>query len=565
MKQIRMTVMIAAAACAGWVAADDVNTILQSLETAGTAPAQTAEQPAADAAAGVSADVISLAAETAPGSSMQDGLISLSLKGVTLQEVVRLFSQLSNANIIVPSLVPAGEAPEPRMDVNLTNVEWKPALQAILETQGMELYEKIPGTAVYGIRPKIPDAPEPLEVRVFKLDYATVSSVTNLMAGLVGEGGGVAAFPARNVIVVKSTTKALSEIEEIIKRVDLPREQVFIEAKFMELTDSASDKLGIDWQTLSGYNMSAGPFGANYSKTKTDAGTIGTTAGGGEAPALYGTPAGSGLFFENQGPDFVQTLESQTMSAVLNADKFNLVLSALKEINGVKIVSNPKVIVANEETATIHIGAKKPNVRGTTTTAGETQLITTYALDAAEPYFTDGIKVDVTPTVNTENNIAVKIQPTLERLDSEPTKAPDGTLFFGKSTKTITTVFGLQSGQTAAIGGLTEVTNSDFESKIPVLGSIPLLGRLFSYNSKTKNQAETIIFVTVGMANPDLITPETGLPEDTSLARRYKLTSGTDRAAEREKIKVLETTEQERLESIVNAVREAEQKRVSQK
>jgi len=510
-------------------------------------------------------DEISMNDEAVTGSEMEDTRISLTLKDVTLQEVVRLFTRLSNANIIVPDLA-EGEEVERRIDVNLNDVEWKPALQAILETQGMELYEKIPGTEVYGIRNKIPDAPEPMEVQVFKLDYATVSSVTNMMSGLVGDGQ-ISAFPARNVIVVKGTAKILSDLEGIVERIDLPREQVFIEAKFMELSDSASDQLGIDWQVLGGYGVSAGPLGGNYSRTDTDTRTSSDhqTADTDDPPAIYETPAGSALFQPFISPEFSQTLESQTVTALLNADKFNLVLAALKEINGAKIVSNPKVIVANEETAMIHIGNKKPNVKGSIQTAGDSQVNRTYGLDENEPYFEDGIKVNVTPTVNTASNITVNIQPTLDRLDGIPTMAPDGTLFYGKSTKTINTVFSLESGQTAAIGGLTQTSSDNVDRKIPVLGSIPLLGRFFSYEQTIDSQTETIIFVTVGLANPDRITMETGLPEDASLARRYRLTSGTDRAVEREKIKTLETQEQERLEEMVNAVRNAESNRLSKK
>jgi type II secretory pathway component GspD/PulD (secretin) len=225
------------------------------------------------------------------------------------------------------------------------------------------------------------------------------------------------------------------------------------------------------------------------------------------------------------------------------------------------VVSNPKIIVANEETASIHIGQKKPNIKGTIQTAGDSQVTRVYALDDAEPYFEDGVRIDVTPTVNTEDNITVRIQPKLDRLDADPTMAPDGTEFWGKSTKTIETVFGLEDGQTAAIGGLTEASKSDVDRKVPLLGDLPFIGRLFSYSSKNSRQVETIIFVTVGMASPASMEFETGLPEDSTLAMRHRAEAATERAINKEEMNILQAVETERLRERIGVLREAEQKR----
>jgi type IV pilus assembly protein PilQ len=485
------------------------------------------------------------------------GRISLTLSGVELQDVIRLFSRLSNANIIVPDL--GEEISARRVDINLANVEWKPALQAILDTYGLELYEKIPNTEVYSVREKVADAPEPLDVQTFKLDYANVADVSDMIKGMIPEPGRLSVFPSRNTVVVQSTAQNLSEIQTMIASIDSPREQVFIEAKFLELSDGASEKLGIDWQSLGDYNVTAGPFSRNYGITRTDADTVGGANTGDEIPEVYESPAGDGLFLNTPAGQFSQTLKNETITALLSAGQLDMVLAALKETDGTKVVSNPKIIVANEEQASIHIGAKKPNVKGTTQTAGDSQVITTYALDEIEPYFEDGIRVNVTPTINTSSNITVKIEPTLDRLDVLPFRAPDGTEFYGKTTKTITTLFSLESGQTAAIGGLTRDSADEIERKIPFLGEIPFLGRLFSYSSKIKGQEETVIFVTVGLANPANIRDDVdGLPEDASLTRRYRLTSGTDRAVKAEELRILEQHEQERVRKEVQALRDAQ-------
>ena len=538
-------------------------------------------------------DEIGIANDLTAGAGITGGLISLSLKDVEMQDVVRLFSRLSNANIIVPDMLDS-ENPK-RIDVNLDNVEWKPALKAILDTHGLELIEKIPGSEVYSIRERPADAPEPVEIKVFKLDYATVDEVVEMVVTLVEkEGGQISTYPARNSIVAQGSAKMLNDLNQIITAIDLPREQVFIEAKFLELSDSASEQLGIDWNVLGGYKVGVNGISGNYNFDKTQTDTISKfrDIGGNPYEELEGSPSTpistedgeNFIYFVNQidynaspnnDPALTRifgitpttesldsTIVGKTMAATLNADDFNLVMSALKEMTGAKIVSNPKIIVANEETASIQIGQMKPNIKGIIQTAGDSQVNRVYALDDTEPYFEDGVHVEVTPTVNTEENITVRIEPTLDRLDADPTVAPDGTAFWGKSTKTINTVFALRSGQTAAIGGLTEASKSNVDRKVPLLGDLPFLGRLFSYKSKNSQQVETIIFVTVGLANPQDMEFETGLPEDSTLAMRHRAEAQVDRGIKAAELDILRTMESERLQERLGQLRQAEQKRL---
>jgi type IV pilus assembly protein PilQ len=556
-----------------------------------------AQEPVANEAAAPAAEEVieTVVVESSPVSdaSIKDGLITLSLKEVELSNVIRLFATLSEANIIIPDFGEAATGAV-KIDVNLKNVEWKPALQSILDTQGLELFEKIPGTAVYSVRPKPADAPEPMSVKTFRLNYAAVDGVSQMISGMVPAPGKIAIFPARNTIVVQSTAENLAEVDEIIRSIDLPRQQVFIEAKFMELSDSASEQLGIDWQVLSGYNVGVKSISGTYEMQKMydmngdqyqdqdepkytaipgtsayDVSQAAPTFTEDPNTGIYERTPGANTYTEIPGTGLYQSFAqineptvATALSATLSASDFNLVLAALKEVGGTKVISNPKVIVANEEMATIHIGKKKPNVRGTTQTAGDSQSTTTYALDSNEPYFEDGIKVQVTPTINTSSNITVRIQPTLDRLDLIPFTAPDGTVFYGKSTKTITTLFSLDNGQTAAIGGLTQTSADQVERKVPLLGSLPLIGRFFSYSSTVDDQTETIIFVTVGLANPETINMNTGLPEESSLAMRQDVRSRTERRIKAEELNILTQHENERAEETVGKLREAEENRL---
>ncbi len=555
-------------------------------------------------------DEIGISAEPTDDAQIDGGHISLNVRGEELRDVIRMFSRLSNANIIVPDLGEEVEAKQ--VDINLDNVEWKPALQAILDTHSLELYEKIPGTEVYSIRVRAADAPEPSETQVFKLSHTPVGSVTNIIADLIGETGSYATFPERNVVVVQGTAQALQNVSDIVEQIDLPRPQVFIEAKFMELTDSASKRLGIDWQVLSAYGVGVNGINGSYnysdskedSITRTRTSTIDNKFGenrfrdvegrpyenliedppglidyaarpdsfGLDSSRIYGiTPT---TFTENLtsffSEDSVGTLDATTVTralgATLTASDFELILSALKEESGVDIVSNPKIIVANEEKASIHIGDKEPNIRiertaGTTDNPGGS---TTVGLDKDVPYFEDGVKVVVKPTINTASNITIRIVPELTSfIDRKAVVSSDGTTLIDfpvSRTKRIETVFSLESGQTAAIGGLTQTDERNTERKIPWLGSIPFLGRLFSYEEKIFDQNETIIFVTVALANPANIDVETGLPSGTRLAQRRQIKDDAEYQVHQAELNVLRTEEISNMEKEIRKLRETNRK-----
>ena len=533
---------------------------------------------------------VSVAPEIAGPGSIKGGLISLNLKEVELSSVIRLFATLSDANIIVPTL--EGGTGAVKVDVNLKNVEWRPALQSILDAHNLELYEKTPGSEVYSVRKKLADAPPAMNVKIFKLNYASVSNVNEMIKGIVPQtgpsAGKISIYPARNTIMVQSTPENMMDIQTMIAAIDLPRQQVFIEAKIMELSDIASKQLGIDWQMLGGYDSDGKPtgygmglskIGGSYTNSSAlsnnrytdiagrpyESATIAAPTDSAERPGSFG--ADDTRVFGVSPTTLNSSTATKALGATLSADDFKLVLAALKEINGVKIVSNPKVIVANEERAKIAIVRKEPNIKQDTTQAQQADAVTTFSLDPALPFFQYGITLEVTPVINTSSNIAVSIEPTISRFVRPKTiqGSASGNSFPVTDEKTIKTVFSLESGQTAAIGGLTELDSNDIERKIPLLGSLPLIGRLFSYSSTKKEQRETVVFVTVGLANPDNINVDTGLPQDSTLAMRQNAVMRSDRQIRVEQQKLVETQESERAQAEIQKLQNAEQKRLQKK
>ncbi len=508
---------------------------------------------------------IALPTDTAPVEGAEAGpsdwgenLITISLDNVEMIDVVRMFSRISHANIIAtPSNLNA------RVTANLDGVEWKPALSSILAMHNLALIEKPAGSGVYSIMPKQPNAPEPLVVETIFLEYTTVGQVSPVIQKMIPAPGSISTFASRNALVIQTTENNLAEIEQVLKAIDIESKQVCVEAQFMELNDSAIHQLGIKWSSLGEFGVSAeaGPFTYGSTSERVQSRSDGLAQNRNQSSisgqnGLYDQYGGQyqvqtvayverpdGTFAQTTSTDPTRTINnaltigsdatsdisdtftrtiSESGAAILNIDAMDIVISALNETEGVSTISNPKIIIANGATnAFFRVGSRNPIIKktikqGTTDSPGDeitanldTSISTDYIKDG---YLQTGIELKVIPTVKTDGLIEAQIEPSLRRQTG--TKEVEGNSWPIISVKEIKTRFTLKSGQTVAIGGLTDTTDSKETTKVPLLGDIPLIGKyLFSHTKEVKSQIETIIFVTLTLANPHNLDNEQGIPE----------------------------------------------------
>ena len=481
---------------------------------------------------------------TEPG-SVDDSLISITYDDVLLADVVRIFARFSGANIIIP------EGLDERVSANLNDVDWRQALEAILAEKNYALVQR--RANIYTIVREDQLAAEPLARETLELKYITVDQALPAVEGmLISSNARVIPLPAANRIVVVETPRNIEEIRTIISGVDQPRQQVFIEAKFVELNDQAIKDLGINWQVLQGYTVratglssrverietrtsqDAQAFVTSRSRTSTvsqdmmtdnldptastDIETSSRTSTSGQLDSLV---RGRNFDSFDATAGTISTIpameQTTTRAAVLSADDFALTLSALQQLDGVRIVSNPKMLVANNETATIHVGRNEPNIRAIP--QGENATTFAYVLDG---FIEIGVKLEVTPSISTERNITVKIIPELSRLIGEKSVGEAGTSFPVTQIRRINTEFALQSGKTVAIGGLTQGEDKEVVRKVPLLGDLPLIGKyLFSHTRTERFQDEVVIFVSVDMAHVESLDDRFGIPERGDLIHRW--------------------------------------------
>ena len=492
-------------------------------------------------------------------------LISINFEHAPLTEVIRAFTLISGANIVL------GTNGHELVTLSMKDVEWEPALNAILDSTGKTLVMKTPG--IYIVANKADAVSEPVTVEVVQLKYIMASTILPTVEKmLVGTNTSVGVITSANALIIKAMPSNLTGIRKTIEQVDQPRQQVFIEAKFVELNDEAIKDIGIDWQSMSGVTLGAGSLAANLTQTRLSTQSRDANSGqsdarthldstlkfGADGSAL--TPEGpttiptapisssskvspvSGTVSGTAGRSVVDTLTqgktvdlavqdassliaNDVRTAVLSASDFSVVLSALKQNIGVAIISNPRLLVASGQEAMIHVGEDRPYAKKSTTQQGTGGSSTQSEIDQIKT----GVQLTVTPTVNQTSNVTLRIKPRLSRVTGSVTI--DGNDVPILTTRDVDSEFNVDSGRTVAIGGLTTASDQKKVSKLPLLGDIPILGKyLFSHEHTDKIQDEVIIFVSVSVARAEKITDNEGIPSGGLLIHRYQLKEKVDAA-----------------------------------
>lgn len=493
----------------------------------------------------------------------------LSVQEVPAIDVVNLLAAKGNLNFAysrTPTMpaVAAAQDPEaptpapmsidlPPITMNLRYMDLLDVLRIVSEQGGLEaVYDK----GVWRVAPKPPGLKpqEPLILEPFQVQYIPIDEeVLELCTKLVSKRGSIAKGKNK-ILVVRDVKDGVEAIRRTLEAMDIPTPQVLIEARFFELNDSFSDDLGIDWNQLgqTGWRVGTGPASLqrtnlhdrlyrfnNGSRQRTTTVTNDVTTDLGTG-AISGTLTNTDVDDLTQpyaAEDFYQDQTTQSLqSTILDVEQLNVVLHALNATAKATQLSNPKVVVASDDQATIHIGAQTPILKSTIT--GEAG-IKSYELDGdfggqeyeavsllgseagnaasmrryttPKGYLDLGTKLTVAPSVKSEDRIYVKVMPELVSVTGYETTGA-GDRYPQLFTTRVDTEFTVQDSQTIAIGGLVNERDRKEDSKIPVLGELPLAGRLFRYESTERVKTETIIFLTVRIAPGQELTRTSAIP-----------------------------------------------------
>ncbi|MBF0123200.1 MAG: hypothetical protein HQL21_07355 [Candidatus Omnitrophica bacterium] len=302
---------------------------------------------------------------------------------------------------------------------------------------------------------------------VVALSYARAEDVAAIIKSFLTPGIGALEVDKRsNQIVITDAPFRLWELESMARQLDRRDKEVLIEARIVQVVLKDEFRMGIDWEAIMNQ--------AHGLKLSSVWGGVGT---GGKGSLAVGT---------------------------LSDDNYHAVIEALGSANKSHILSNPRIAVINNQEAKILVGTTKPYVTTTTTTPSTGPTTT-----AEEVKFIDvGVKLVVTPTIHDDGYVTMKIRP---EVSSAATSLKTGQNNFIPivDTSEVQTTVRVKDGVTIIIGGLIKDEKILGDSRVPVLGAIPVVGGAFRSQSRGKEKSEIVIFLT-----PRIITGDLGMREE---------------------------------------------------
>ena len=423
------------------------------------------------------------------------GNVTVDFKDADIQNVLRILAFKSGVNIV------AGKDVSGLVTIRLVDVPWEKALDVILKTYGYA-YDRQDNIIRVSTLENLKK--EELSTDVFVLNYSRAAEVEKSVKDMLSERGRARSDLRSNTLIVTDMPTSVQGIRNVIQRLDRATPQVLIEAKVVELTLNDTDKLGIDWNTRVALKGAARPtsfpfdaahrgrlsryypYGRGTQSGETDTGGVTT---------IEDFPKGKG----GTGSDAIQPTfpvadKDDFAFGTMDFSQFSVALELIKSMENSKLLSEPHVTVLNNQEAKILVGeilAIPVFERNSTT--GKMEITGYKDRDL-------GIRLSVTPQVNDANEIVVTIHPEITNLLGYDELTPEIKVprF---TTREAQTNVRIKSGQTIAIGGLIREDTEELKTKFPILGDIPILDKVFSYQNKVTTKTDLLFFMTVNVVD----------------------------------------------------------------
>jgi type IV pilus assembly protein PilQ len=416
-------------------------------------------------------------------------LISLDLKDVDIKDFFRLIADISGLNVF----------PDPNVSGSVTlvlrDVPWDQVLDAVLRNnnltgtlQGNVLRISTSSTiqqedAQRRAAREAQAALVPLISRTYILSYVKAADVAAMMrspgAGILSPRGSVVAEPRRNAILVQDVAEQFTTIEQMKAFIDVPSQQVEIEARLLSATRSFAREIGTQLGLLVGANsgniLTGGAgVGSPFDRTPAPRATAGSGTG---LPLVTNFPASatSGLAFLMQpGSDIL----------------LDAIITAAEAKGTAKFISRPKVTTQNNQEAVVSQGFQIPvqtNVNNTITVT----------------YLQFALELSVTPQITEAGTILLTAR--IENSEPDFARAINGSP--AVRTQQAQTQVLIPDGATAMIGGILVDQDSVNVEQVPGIGSLPIIGHLFKKTETIKSTGELLFFITPRIKSSDPIIP----------------------------------------------------------
>jgi general secretion pathway protein D len=437
--------------------------------------------------------------------------ITLKFKDAKLKEAFNILSQLSGINFIFDEGVK-----DQNVTIFLENANFQQALDIL--TGMFKLSKKALNESTVIVYPKTPDKNkqyEELYVKTFYLNKLDAKKAVNLIRTML-QVKKIYVNEELNALVIRDNPDLIEVAGKILEANDVPDAEVLLEVEVMELSKKNLQDFGL---ALSRYAIQANvltPQGSFFTDSLTSSTTTSasTTSGSSNStPAV--TAANLFNLFRTGGYNGYITVPNAT---------FNFG----KSLSNGETLSNPKLRVKNREKAKFNVGTRVPIT--TTSSNG-----TVGGVNVNVQYVDVGVKVNAEPTIHLNNEVNIKLSLEVSSILSIAKLGSDGnTQVATIGTRNLDTVLSLKDGETTIIGGLLQNIKTDSTQRVMLLGDIPVLGTLFSNNSKNGDKSELLLSITpriirgVSLPEGDVAAFWTGLEDDPSVLRPFNSFAADD-------------------------------------
>ncbi|OLU33195.1 fimbrial protein [Pseudomonas sp. PA15(2017)] len=427
--------------------------------------------------------------------------LSLNFQDIDVRSVLQLIADFTDLNLVASDTV-AGN-----ITLRLQNVPWDQALDLVLKTKGLDKRQVgnvllvAPAEEIAARERQELESQKqiaelaPLRRELIQVNYAKAAdmaklfqSVTSANGGVADDRGSITVDERTNSIIAYQTQERLDELRRIVAQLDVAVRQVMIEARIVEANVNYDKALGVRWggsARRGGWDVS-GKDGAQAfdSDTGQRLGFVGTDQIGG------GTALQDGLArlpFVDMG--VANSTSGIGIGFLSNNVVLDLQLSAMESSGNGEIVSQPKVVTSDKETAKILKGQEVPYQEASSSGATSTSF-----KEAA-------LSLEVTPQITPDNRIIMEVKVTKDAPDFG--RVLNGVPPINKNEVNAKVL--VADGETIVIGGVFENTQTKSTEKVPFLGDVPYLGRLFRRDTISDNKTELLVFITPRIMNTSAV------------------------------------------------------------
>ncbi|MFT7722140.1 MAG: secretin N-terminal domain-containing protein [Roseateles sp.] len=394
--------------------------------------------------------------------------VTLEFRDAPLRQVFEALARSSGVNFVFDKDVRT----DARVTTFLRGVTLDEAMRVILGTQ--QLDRKLLNESSVLIFPNTAAKQREHQELITRTLYLTNADVKQVqaMARTIAKVRDIHIDERLNLLIVRDTPEVVRLVEKLIASVDLPEPEVMLEVEVMELATDQVDTLGLQWP---------------------EEVQLGISDAAGNIPSRVFIGGGNPV-------NFRASIANPAIVATLRGTGGNS-----------NILANPKIRVRNRDKAKVHIGQKLPVFTTTTNFTGSTSVA------ASVSYLDIGLKLDVEPTIQLDNDVVIKVGLEVSNLIRQVT-GPGGTTAYEIGTRNTSTTLRLADGETQVLAGLINDEDRKSAAGIPGLSRLPVLGRLFGTQTDTRAKTEVVLLITPRVVR-NLAVP------DASLTR---LASGVD-------------------------------------